>query len=307
MSTSDRIRLGEAFRLASQLGDKVWPGWSLAPFPVILVTPDREYLLNYPKPPAEWTDAGYDSFLATHVFTRPRVFQTGFLATFPVFGTTPTIVIGEAENTNQKSTSWVLILLHEHFHQLQYSRPDYYSRVAALDLANGDQTGMWMLNFPFPYDSAAVQQKFEDFTHALASAVAPHSPEKNDSLLALVTGARASFAASVTERQYRYISFELWQEGVARYTELALARLAAKEFKPTSEFAALPDFTTFAAEASSREQAIQRSLESPRLGTRQREVVYPVGAGYALFLDWARPAWKQSYFANLSLDPLLQP
>src|ERR1700738_413664 len=41
----DRIRLAEAFRLADEIGDHVWPNWSKAPFAVLLVTPDYEFLI----------------------------------------------------------------------------------------------------------------------------------------------------------------------------------------------------------------------------------------------------------------------
>jgi len=39
LSAIDRTRLAEAFRL-DQIGERVWPGWSKAPFAVLLVTPD---------------------------------------------------------------------------------------------------------------------------------------------------------------------------------------------------------------------------------------------------------------------------
>ena len=50
--------------------------------------------------------------------------------------------------------------MHEHFHQLQYAQPGYYQAVAALGLSHGDQTGMWILNYPFPYTSASVTKSF---------------------------------------------------------------------------------------------------------------------------------------------------
>jgi len=70
-----------------------------------------------------------------------------------------TIVVGQAENTSAKtSSSWVITVLHEHFHQLQDSQPNFYSDVNALNLARGDQTGMWMLNYAFPYERTEVQE-----------------------------------------------------------------------------------------------------------------------------------------------------
>ena len=35
-SDIDRVRIREAYRLAGQLGDRVWPGWHDAPFALLL-------------------------------------------------------------------------------------------------------------------------------------------------------------------------------------------------------------------------------------------------------------------------------
>lgn len=89
------------------------------------------------------------------MFFRKRMYPIAMQATFPGVNGVNTIVIGHAELTADKtSTRWVLTVLHEHFHQLVYSQPGYYADVEKLGLAHGDKTGMWMLNYPFPYDSA---------------------------------------------------------------------------------------------------------------------------------------------------------
>lgn len=107
------------------------------------------------------------------MFFRKRMYPTAIQATFPGVNGVNTIVIGQAELTADKtSTRWVLTVLHEHFHQLVYSQPGYYADVEKLGLAHGDKTGMWMLNYPFPYDSARVQEKFTAMTHALLDALA---------------------------------------------------------------------------------------------------------------------------------------
>ena len=40
MREMDRVRLAEAFRLGEAAQEQIWPGWSNAPFCVLLVTPD---------------------------------------------------------------------------------------------------------------------------------------------------------------------------------------------------------------------------------------------------------------------------
>lgn len=300
---ADRTRLAEAFRLAEAISDSVWPGWTRAPFAVLLVTPGREFLLRHPSPSADFVRVGYDSLLQTSVFVRPRVFSPALLATFPAVLGVPTIVIGPAELTGKHSTAWVLTILHEHFHQLQTSRPDYYAGVAALNLARGDETGMWMLNYPFPYDSAVVRARFAAFTRSLAAAVALRGSGESAAAMRTVIDARDHLRASLSAADYRYLAFQMWQEGVARYTELQVARLAAKHYVPTAAFQALPDYTEFSIEAAALEREIHAGLSNVQLERAKRVAFYPAGAATALLLDATVPGWKRDYFERaFSLD-----
>ena len=45
----DRVRLAEAFKLSEALGDELWAGWSKAPLAVLLVTPQKEFLIRHPR------------------------------------------------------------------------------------------------------------------------------------------------------------------------------------------------------------------------------------------------------------------
>src|SRR4030095_11552438 len=157
LSKTDRIRLAEAFRLADAVGDQIWTGWNKAPFAVLLVTPEQEFLVRHPNPSADFVSIGFDPVLKSKVWVRKRVFQKDFLATFPAVGGVSTIVVGQAENTAAKSsTPWVVTLLHEHCHQMQDSWKGMDDDVAALNLTRGDKTGMWMLNYPFPYENPEI-------------------------------------------------------------------------------------------------------------------------------------------------------
>lgn len=298
---ADRLRIAEAFRLADVVGDSIWPASTSAPFALLLVTPENEFLIRHPAPSADFTFAAYDSLLGGEVFVRPRVFPPTLLATFPAVSGVPTIVIGEPALTGKRSTAWVLTVLHEHFHQLQQSRPGYYDGVAGLDLAHGDQTGMWMLNYPFPYDSTPVQARFREFAHSLAGTT---SSQIADPVAVAVT--RNQLRTSLSPADYRYLAFQFWQEGVARYTELQVARLATRRYAPTSDFQALPDYTSFADEAVSLEREIRDGTVAAALGASKRASFYPVGASAALMLDVAAPGWRSRYFAlGFSLDPEL--
>ncbi len=294
----DVVRLREAFRLAGGMQDELWPGWGRAPFSTILVTPDVEYLIAQPDPSSDFTPLG-DTLLGSPVFFRKRQFPTTMAATFPAVKGINTVVIGEAEHTSDRtSTRWVFTVLHEHFHQFVYSQPDYYAGVESLGLARGDKTGMWMLNYPFPYDSARVAERFTAMTHALAEAIVAPEGAPLDHALEVYRGAQRLFRESVGPEEERYFAFQLWQEGVARYTELRAAELAAKTRAPSAEFGALPDFVSFDSVATLIRTRIMNDLGALSLAKSRREVVYSVGAAQAMLLDRVRPGWKVEYLRH---------
>src|SRR5664279_6538766 len=233
----DRVRIAEAFRLADAVQDQIWPAWSTAPFAVLLVTPKYEYLMRHPDPSSDFTLLGYDRVLKEKVWYRERQYSISFLATFPAVNGLPTIVIGEAEYTTSKtSTPWVVTLLHEHFHQLQYSHPGYYDGVTALGLAHGDQSGMWMLNFPFPYADSAVQARFAATARALGAALKVRGQPGFAAAVTAFPRDDKAFLAKVGAENAKYFAFESWQEGIARYTEYRVAAEAAKGYEPGAEF-----------------------------------------------------------------------
>src|SRR5262249_15339588 len=77
MPREDAIRVAEFFRLSAQIQDTLWPEWSKTPSPLLLVTADREFLTRSPAPPKGFTKVSED------LYTRARVFNPAFLATFP--------------------------------------------------------------------------------------------------------------------------------------------------------------------------------------------------------------------------------
>lgn len=295
----DRVRIAEAYRIGEKLQDQLWPGWSSAPFGILFISDDHEFLIRHPKPSVEFTSIGYDKLLKSEVFVRPRKFQKSFLATFPAFGPTPVIVVGKAENTTDKnSTQWVFVLLHEHFHQLQYSRPDYYPSVNALDLAGGDTTGMWQINYAFPYKDENVASRFRSLTDLLLRAYEAKSREERAQTLNNYLAERKAFAASLKPNDYKYASFQLWQEGISRYSQYKMAELAGRKLKPSKAFRSLPDFTPFDKEAERLLIATMKEMRDLDLAKWERTVFYPFGAVEGLLLERVNRDWRSRYLTE---------
>lgn len=295
----DRIRIAEAYAIGEKFQDQLWVDWSTAPFGILFLTDDHEFLIRHPKPNKEFTSIGYDKLLKSEVFVRPRKFQKNFLATFPAFGPVPVIVVGKAENTTDKtSTRWVAVVLHEHFHQLQYSRPGYFADVNALGLSGGDTTGMWQINYAFPYKDESVAKQFRELTDSLVNAYEAATKADRDATLKTYLAKRKAFAASLKPNDYKYASFQLWQEGTSRYTQYRIAELAGRKYKPSKAFRSLLDYVPFDKEADRLLAATLKEMRELDLTKWERTVFYPFGAVEGLLLDRLDPKWRSKYLAE---------
>ncbi|HVP55500.1 MAG TPA: hypothetical protein VMU45_10940 [Candidatus Eisenbacteria bacterium] len=299
LPADDAVRIIEFYRLADQIQDKVWPGWSKTPAPLVLVTADTEYLTHFPTPPKEFQKVGDD------VYARPRQFATNLQATFPAFGFPPVIVIGEPANTSSKtSTPWLITLMHEHFHQMQWAQPEYVKAINDLGLSKGDATGMWMLNYPYPYDVPEIAESFHHLRDTLLATLAEVDQQKFAPLAKAYLKERKMFLGQLLPNDHKYFSFQLWQEGVARYTQIKAAEAAA-DYQPSTAFAALPDYTPFSTYALTARARTLDELKHIDITQSKREAFYSFGAAEALLLDRLNPEWKDQYFKYLlTTDPL---
>lgn len=272
--------------------------------PLLLVTDAIEFLIDGLKPDTSFSPATARQPSGDVVFVRSRRLNPGLLATFPWFAGGPTIVIGQAGRTGKTSGEWAITVMHEHFHQFQYGRPGYLEGVRALDLSGGDETGMWMLDFPFPYDSAPVASRADTLKEALLAFVNDPSPVASHTRA--VCQAMNTLHGKLTPAEQRYLQFQLWQEGVPRYIELEVAdAAAASDVSPAPAFQALPDAAPYSTVAASLHRGLRNELSTP-FSELDRVGFYAMGATLALLLDRVSPDWKRGYpDAGFRLDQLL--
>lgn len=297
----DAVRVAEFYRLTAQIQEKIWPGWGQAPAPLLLVTKDTEFLTHHPAPPKEFAKIGDD------LYARPRQFDTHLLATFPAFGLPSVIVIGEPQSTDAKtSTPWLIVVMHEHFHQLQNSQPGYFDAVNGLGLSGGDTSGMWMLNYPFPYEKPEVRRDLGHLRDLLLEALNTAKDRKFHKKAAAYVRERKRVFGQLSRDDHKYLSFQLWQEGIARYTQIKAAEAAAN-YQPADEYKLLPDYEPFSACAARARTETLDELKRADLAHMKRVFFYSFGAAEGLLLDRLNPGWKSEYFKHpLSTDALFE-
>jgi hypothetical protein len=298
----DAVRIAEFYRFAGRVQDGIWPDWSKIPAPLLLVTEKEEFLIRHPAPPQDFKKISQD------VYSRPRQFDIHLLATFLAFGPPSVMVVGEPANTEPKtSTPWIITLMHEHFHQLQNAQPEYFARIAKLGLSGDDKTGMWMLNYPFPYTDWHVVRDFAHLRDLLLKALNTVGEAQFRRAAGRYIAQRRRVFKRLNANDHKYLSFQLWDEGIARYTQIKTAE-AAVNYRPAPEYESLADYQPFSRYAAQARNETFNELKQANLAIMKRTFVYPFGAAEGLLLDRLKPHWKEEYFNHpLSTDALFQP
>ncbi|MCZ6507706.1 MAG: hypothetical protein O7A04_06630 [Acidobacteria bacterium] len=294
LSDDQRLLLGAAREIADSVADRVWPGWGRAEFEILLVTAEREILLGGSRRPEGFT-SGVVLPVLGQTAERPRRFPPSLLATMPAFGLPPTVVLGTPEATGLGPTQWLQVLLHEHFHQWQMRDPGYYEATEGLDLAAGDTTGRWMLEYAFPYDDEELGRSWARLSRELAMLLRRPRGEDLAPGAAVFWRHYGDYEHQLRPADARYFGFQLWQEGVARFVELRVAQEAAAGWVPPLALAGRPGFEDFSTAACAAWEELFEELETPDLAGRRRISFYAVGAGMAMLLDRTEPAWKGRY------------
>lgn len=296
----DKIRIGEAIKISQSISDNIWSGWSKTDFVILLVTDTHEYLINHPNPSADFAESYFDAYLNTKVYTRKKVFQNNFLATFPAVNGVSTIVVGTPENTKKSSLNWVTTLLHEHFHQYQSNFKNYYAGIDKLDLKDGDETGMWMLNYKFPYEDNTVNSAFNELKANLVDTYQSIGTKTFKKKTSEYIKTKKEFKKIVTEKDSKYFEFQLWQEGLARYTEYEiLSYLIKKDYQLSDDFKLLSDYESLNDNKQKRLKKLTEEIEKVNLKDNQRNCFYSMGAIEGLILNKYKPAWRKKYLKNL--------
>ncbi len=228
-------------------------------------------------------------------FERPRVFPEGMQASLNLFGVEETVLVSPPAALGQDALEWTLLFVHERFHQLQSTFPDYRPRIDALDLDNGDDTGMWMLMHPFPYDDPSIAGEVRQIGRLLATLMTSNDTQR----LADYLVARQRLMERLSPKNRRYLEFQVWKEGAARWTEIAVARsLAGSEHPQAAEFARLGQRIM---------DRVVSVLDDANLPEQRRGWFYVMGAAEWSVVDRFDPGWRDRYAGGpLAAGPYLE-
>jgi len=321
LSELDKARLLEAVHLRANLGDQVWPGWGSAAIPLIVWNDAYEFLADFSGGAPGWEIVPEDELAGRAYFRRAADDPQNFAV--PV-GDSWAASMGSKSNTDaflisqfrdrfppllkqifpyrlliQPSETQIGGLLHESFHVLQKQ-----TAPGRLDEAEAAH------RFGDEYDAVAADfaPEFKQESALLARALgAKTRGEKADlvqQFLALRDARRDAFG--LTGEMVDYERWLEWEEGVAKYIEVASLKKASETptYNPLSEMAADPDFRAYRAFNRRWSQEMIQLRYQTTAGESQ---LYMTGMAEAFLLDGLLPGWKESYWGeNVFLEDLLR-
>ena len=276
---------------ANSVGGRFWPDFGKAPFGFLVTLANREVLFCHSADVQGFTRLPPDPTTTCDLQERASVFPKNLLAAMPAIDGISTIVMGTPEATGRSPADWTQTIFHEHFHQYQSTFDSYYSRLNDLGLTNGDSTGMWMLNYPFPYANTSFAEALASASTSLRRAVVSGRSTVNRRVHDYLR-ARDALEGVVSPDEWKYFELELWTEGVARWTEIEISERTS-------------DKRLQASGSAMRKRTIA-ALTSMKPRQLRREIVYPYGAAEAMLLERCAPDWHRGYRQTLSLGSLVK-
>jgi hypothetical protein len=339
LSELEKTRLSEVLHLRSTFGDAAWPGWSQADIPLIVYNEQYAFLVGYPNPPAgwmkiptleprggPWEEVHGDDFEG-HLYYRTPItdpqrtpegftvlvgdrwvatFQTreygevefyrGFRQDLPPFisNLVPlrlmwAILMGKTE-------SYIAALEHESFHA-------YQGILAADQLANAED--MYSVEANYPFD--AMEEPWKQEMNVLVQAAQANLDAEAIDLARMFLQMRASRREGLSAEQVDLERLREWEEGLAKYAELEITRLAdaGNNYRPIEGMSQDKDFKNYQGQQRSwNAQLKEAKYTQGRSGDTR---FYYSGNALAVVLDRLVPDWKpRALPGGQYLDDILQ-
>ncbi len=277
-------------------GDSIWENISDTPLRILLITDSLEYLFNHDSPNASFEWYQYDSSLCTNIYVRPRKFPVFLRATFPAVNGIDCIVAGNTQNTEKSDEDWIIMLLHEHFHLYQNENPQYKKNISLLAQKISKGNDNWMLDYNFPYNDTIINELFKEYTSSVYNiSMVLNNKNTNERVIPYVPDL-SKIQNLMDPDDYDYFRFQIWQEGIATYTEYQYLKILSKNSNSFKESRALD----YALKDEKLLKDYTKYLLETDLRKSQRNLFYSLGLLEGIINDEINPEWKTEYFKLLN-------
>lgn len=341
LSMADKVRLAETRHLLREAGEKVWPGWGQAEVPMIAYNEEYAFLVGYPNPPEGWLKVpagiqrgGIWDPVPGDTFMGERYYRQRLSDVTPEAFTA---MVGERWVCSMPTFDWMQISLMQNIRAdlPSFLQPVFPYRLFIRQLVSGDEQYISLnahecfhayqgilaagklataenaniqLESQYSWADETLQAHWQTELALLADALQTTDPTQTLELARRFLEVRAARRASagLSPELIAYEQKREWLEGLARYAELEIWRLAsANGYLPIPETGDLPRFDGYRGfERRWANELAQIRMMADDEGDGR---FYYSGMAQAYLLDRLSPNWKTTAFNdNIWLDDLLQ-
>lgn len=341
----DKARISEALQLRHAIGDSIWTGWSDAKIPVIIYDEDYAFLAGISDPSAGWRTVPKDlhqggmwepvpaDSIDDKVYYRQRLAEPGvspqaftvrvgdvWAASMTTKNWTITkmgneirdglpavirylvpyrliarIYVGLAMNTD----AYICAIEHEAFHAFQ--------GMVVPGLLTDAEEALGRHGRSYPWDDSSFNGAWNAELNALADALAAKEKKATIELSRKFLSLRHTrrLSAGLDSASCKLEQLREWEEGLGKYTELALWKCAAADsaYRPVSGLLNDSDFGSYREFRGQWAQEMS-TLRFQSHGGESR--FYYSGMAQAFLLDRLLPGWRTKILReNVFLESLL--
>lgn len=322
LSELDKARLAEALHLKQELGALIWHGWDEAEIPVLLWTDEYSFLIGYPSLPEGWSLVEGDASQGLSYSHKQTSEHQNFAVLVNDIWVASMATKWESDNflisqfreifpplleqifpyrlLIQASEVQITGVLHEGFHVYQTTVSP--QKLEAAEGRFQTESAYWAVDESM---REAWKEEIILLTQAMETDTTAEMVKLVKDFLAQRDQRREEYALSPAQ-----INFERlieWEEGLAKYVELAAWQFASTSttYQPMPEIFNDPDFKGY--------QTFERRW-SQEITTMKNQGIqasdtrfYYTGMAQAFLLDRLMPDWKSSVFLEgVWLEDLLR-
>jgi hypothetical protein len=340
-----KARISEAFHLRQTFGNSLWPGWSNAPIPIVVYNEANAFLIGLEDPDpgwrtvprnvtlgGPWVPVPGDAIDGRHYYWQPLIDEHKSPQAF-------TVRIGEYWTASMTTKEWMPISLgnsirdrapaiiralvpyrvmaraflglgmntdgyvcaleHEGFHA-------YQGIVCADRLASAEMI-LFSYGPKYPWTDPGFNEAWKAELNALADALAAAQDnrmvEYANKFVGLRRARRNSFHLDATLVNLERL--REWEEGLAKYTELAIWKSAASDaaYRPVKTLGSDPDFKGY---KSFGNKWVEELMTLRRQSGGDEVRFYYAGMAQAFLLDRLNQDWRKRILkSDVFLEDLL--